>query len=74
MRTSRGLFGSSLDVTSGAWMHDIGGIGPGADSFYEYLYKTYVVFADAELWWVCLQQVDDRSSIPATGTCLRKRT
>ena len=52
MRTPRGLFGSSLDVVSGTWVHDIGGIGPGADSFYEYLFKSYVLFDDPELWCV----------------------
>lgn len=53
MRTARGLFGSSLDVTSGTWLHDVGGIGPGSDSFYEYLFKAYVLFNDPELWCAC---------------------
>ncbi len=52
MRTPRGLFGTSLDISTRTWKHAVGGVGPGSDSFYEYLYKSYVLFGDIEYWCV----------------------
>ncbi|CAL4061382.1 unnamed protein product, partial [Meganyctiphanes norvegica] len=41
-----GLFGHIVDVNSGKWLGDVSGVGAGADSFYEYLLKAYILFGD----------------------------
>lgn len=41
-----GLLGNTLSTDTGQWERGDAGIGPGADSFYEYLLKTYLVFGD----------------------------
>lgn len=41
-----GLFGHILDVNSGKWIGDVSGVGAGADSFYEYMLKAYILFGD----------------------------
>lgn len=43
-----GLVGNTLSTDTGEWERGDAGIGPGADSFYEYLLKTYLVFGDEE--------------------------
>ncbi|XXQ29589.1 alpha-1,2-Mannosidase [Plasmodiophora brassicae] len=49
MRDSRtGLVGNNLDVITGRWIDDSAGIGAGIDSFYEYLFKAFVLFGNAE--------------------------
>lgn len=45
-RSSLGLVGGSLRGTTGLWTLDHAGIGPGTDSFYEYLYKSARLFDD----------------------------
>lgn len=40
------LVGNTLWTTTGEWERHDAGIGAGADSFYEYLLKTYLVFGD----------------------------
>eukprot|EP00892_Ulva_mutabilis_P012498 jgi/Ulvmu1/9620/UM054_0050.1 len=41
-----GLLGNTLSTADGRWQRIDAGIGPGTDSFYEYLLKTYLVFGD----------------------------
>ncbi|DBB06862.1 TPA: hypothetical protein ACH3X3_009521 [Trebouxia sp. C0006] len=52
MRTPLDLVGSSIDMTTGSWNNRLGGTGAGADSFYEYLLKAYVLFGRTEYWEV----------------------
>ena len=40
------LVGNTLWTTTGEWERRDAGIGAGADSYYEYLLKTYLVFGD----------------------------
>jgi hypothetical protein len=47
-RSPLNLMGTHINVTSGIWTHRDAGIGAGADSFYEYLLKAGLLFADAE--------------------------
>ena len=42
-----GLVGNTLWTQSGAWQRSDAGVGAGADSYYEYLLKTYLIFGDA---------------------------
>lgn len=39
-RSRLGLVGASMDVQSSAWVHKEATIGPGIDSYYEYLLKV----------------------------------
>ena len=48
MRTGRNLVGTSIDTQSNMWNNRVGGTGAGADSFYEYLLKAYVLFGKSE--------------------------
>lgn len=50
MRSSLNLLGTTLDVTTGEWIEHSSGIGAGADSFYEYLYKAYILFGKEDYW------------------------
>lgn len=43
-----GLVGSAIDVDTGEWKDTTAHIGGGIDSYYEYLYKCYRLFGDAE--------------------------
>ncbi|NUO78344.1 MAG: glycoside hydrolase family 47 protein [Lysobacter sp.] len=43
-----GLVGSAIDVESGRWTDTGAHIGGGIDSYYEYLYKCWRLFGDAE--------------------------
>ncbi|DBA85723.1 TPA: hypothetical protein ACH3X1_005291 [Trebouxia sp. C0004] len=52
MRSPLDLVGSSIDMTTGSWNNRLGGTGAGADSFYEYLLKAYVLFGRTEYWEV----------------------
>ncbi len=47
-RSALDLVGGHLDVRSGNWTHQDAGIGSSIDSFYEYLYKSYLLFGDPE--------------------------
>ena len=48
MRSPLDLVGSSIDMTTGWWNDRLGGTGAGADSFYEYLLKAYVLFGKSD--------------------------
>ncbi|GFR52408.1 hypothetical protein Agub_g14979, partial [Astrephomene gubernaculifera] len=43
-----GLVGASLDVGSAEWASRESSIGPGSDSYYEYLLKAYLLFGRSE--------------------------
>eukprot|EP00906_Rhabdomonas_costata_P006334 RCo009289 len=46
LRSSLGLWGSVIDVTTAQWMVYDADIGASTDSLYEYLFKSYVMFND----------------------------
>lgn len=50
MRSSLNLLGTTLDVATGEWIEHSSGIGAGVDSFYEYLYKAYILFGKEDYW------------------------
>ena len=54
-RTSENLVGVAIDVLTGQWMVNHSNLGAGVDSFYEYLFKAYVLTGDDEY----LQMFDD---------------
>jgi len=41
-----GLLGNELNIHTGEWLGSLSGLGAGIDSFYEYLLKSYIFFAD----------------------------
>eukprot|EP00045_Choanoeca_perplexa_P008577 m.80560 g.80560 ORF g.80560 m.80560 type:complete len:576 (-) comp14547_c0_seq1:36-1763(-) len=45
--TTTGLLGSSIDINTGRWVNTMSGFGAGIDSFFEYLFKTYIMFGHA---------------------------
>jgi hypothetical protein len=47
-RTPLNLMGKHLDVMTGQWRLGVSGVGAGADSYYEYLLKLYVMTGDTE--------------------------
>ena len=52
-RSKLGLLGSAIDVETGAWTDTESHIGGGIDSYYEYLWKCWVLFEDKdclEMW------------------------
>ena len=63
-RSPIGLVGSTIDVESGLWTDPNSHIGGGIDSYYEYLYKCWKLFGDAD----CKQMWD--GSIPAVDKYL----
>lgn len=50
MRSSLNLLGTTLDVETGEWIEYSSGIGAGVDSFYEYLFKAYILFGKEDYW------------------------
>lgn len=44
-----GLIGDVINVETGDWVSEISHICAGVDSYYEYLYKSYLLFGDPEL-------------------------
>ncbi|KAJ3067834.1 ER degradation-enhancing alpha-mannosidase-like protein 1 [Podochytrium sp. JEL0797] len=49
-RSHLDLLGNTIAVDSGVWLQKLSGVGAGADSFYEYLLKSYVLFGDSEFY------------------------
>ena len=63
-RSSLGLVGESINVETGAWTNTDSHISGGIDSYYEYLWKCWLLFGDKdcrEMW---------RASIPAVNKYL----
>jgi len=58
-RSAIGLVGSSINVETGAWIDPDSHISGGIDSYYEYLWKCWLLFGDKE----CLEMWN--GSIPA---------
>ena len=58
-RSPLGLVGSSINVETGAWTDNDSHISGGIDSYYEYLWKCWLLFADKD----CLEMWN--ASIPA---------
>jgi Glycosyl hydrolase family 47 len=58
-RSSIGLVGSSINVETGAWTDNDSHISGGIDSYYEYLWKCWLLFGDKE----CFEMWN--TSIPA---------
>lgn len=48
-RSKLGLIGDVIDVETGEWVSRNSHICAGVDSYYEYLYKSYLMFGDPEL-------------------------
>ena len=48
-RSKRGLIGDAINVETGKWVSKKSHICAGVDSYYEYLYKSYLLFGDEEL-------------------------
>lgn len=48
-RSDIGLIGDIIDVNTGEWVGKTSHICAGVDSYYEYLYKSYLMFGDPEL-------------------------
>ncbi len=48
-RSAIGLIGDIIDVETGEWISENSHICAGVDSYYEYLYKSFLMFGDAEL-------------------------
>eukprot|EP00928_Gymnodinium_smaydae_P018408 TRINITY_DN17007_c0_g1_i4.p1 TRINITY_DN17007_c0_g1~~TRINITY_DN17007_c0_g1_i4.p1 ORF type:complete len:340 (+),score=63.34 TRINITY_DN17007_c0_g1_i4:94-1113(+) len=46
MRSAQGLFGTSIDVRTGAWIDNHASVGFGTDSYFEYLIKGYILLGD----------------------------
>ncbi|KAJ3145802.1 alpha mannosidase-like protein [Geranomyces variabilis] len=47
-RSALDLIGNTINVLDGKWINELAGIGAGIDSFYEYLFKAYVLFGETE--------------------------
>ncbi|KAJ3024281.1 alpha mannosidase-like protein [Thoreauomyces humboldtii] len=47
-RSPLGLIGNTIGIMDGLWYDPMAGIGAGIDSFYEYLFKAYVLFGERE--------------------------
>jgi mannosidase alpha-like ER degradation enhancer 2 len=58
-RSPLGLVGSSINVETGAWVDPESHVSGGIDSYYEYLWKAWVLFGDTD----CLEMWN--ASIPA---------
>lgn len=43
-----GLLGNVLNIQTGEWTGEMSGLGAGQDSFYEYLFKSYIMFGEEE--------------------------
>nr|AJA37905.1 EDEM-like protein 1 [Littorina littorea] len=41
-----GLLGNVINIQTGEWVGKMSGLGAGLDSFYEYLFKAYILFGD----------------------------
>ncbi|GAB1445066.1 hypothetical protein MASR2M41_07270 [Flammeovirgaceae bacterium] len=48
-RSDIGLIGEVINVQTGEWISEVSHLGAGIDSYYEYLYKSYLLFGDEEL-------------------------
>ena len=64
-RSPIGLIGDVIDVESGEWVSEQSHICAGVDSYYEYLYKSYLLFGDEELGRIWRESVANLHSYMA---------
>ncbi|KAJ3029767.1 UNVERIFIED_CONTAM: ER degradation-enhancing alpha-mannosidase-like protein 1 [Siphonaria sp. JEL0065] len=57
-RSHLDLLGNTIDIESGVWLQKLSGIGAGADSFYEYMLKSYILLGDPEYYTMFEQAYD----------------
>lgn len=57
-RSEIGLIGDIIDVETGVWISNQSHICAGVDSYYEYLYKSYLLFGDEELGQIWNESID----------------
>ncbi|ESO02141.1 hypothetical protein HELRODRAFT_106488 [Helobdella robusta] len=43
-----GLFGNVVNIQTGRWVGTMSGLGAGLDSYYEYLFKSFIMFGDEQ--------------------------
>lgn len=70
LRSNIGLLGRDIDVETGEWLVKNSMVGAYADSFFEYLYKGYLLFGDPELkqmWDQCLPPIMEHLAIEQNG-------
>eukprot|EP01127_Copromyxa_protea_P020355 TRINITY_DN680_c1_g3_i2.p1 TRINITY_DN680_c1_g3~~TRINITY_DN680_c1_g3_i2.p1 ORF type:complete len:422 (-),score=45.19 TRINITY_DN680_c1_g3_i2:64-1197(-) len=56
-RSSLGLLGNTINTHTGEWQDKDSGIGAGLDSFYEYLFKSYVYFNDSNYHYEMFDEI-----------------
>eukprot|EP00842_Homolaphlyctis_polyrhiza_P002908 jgi/Hompol1/3618/HPOL_003305-RA len=56
-RSSIDLFGNHIDVITGQWIYPECSIGGGVDSFFEYLFKSYIAFSDETEYGLMFKEV-----------------
>ena len=64
-RSDLNLLGNTISVRTGRWGQSLAGTGPGRDSFYEYLLKSYILFGERryyDMWLQSLEALDTHSS------------
>src|SRR5204862_5919905 len=60
-RSAIGLVGSTIDVETGAWVDADSHVSGGIDSYYEYLWKCWLLFGDKdcqEMWQASISGVN----------------
>lgn len=58
LRSGLNLLGNTFNIHTGKWLHADSGIGAGIDSFYEYLFKGYILLGNEELYSIYNQSVE----------------
>lgn len=54
-RSNDDLYGKHINITNGKWTETTNGFGSNSDSFFEYLYKGYILFDDKEMYKAFIQ-------------------
>ncbi len=80
-KSAIGLLGKHINTETGQWSESLSGVGSNADSFYEYLLKSYLLFRDNEVSCVTPQHflvprrlVDTDLCVDSCSGCSRTRT
>jgi mannosidase alpha-like ER degradation enhancer 1 len=48
LKSHLGLWGNALNMETLQWIDPVAGVGAGLDSFYEYLFKLYILLGEEE--------------------------
>lgn len=56
-RSMDDLYGKHINTSNGEWTEKTNGLGSNSDSYFEYLYKGYVLFNDKELYKAYIQAI-----------------